>query len=389
VLIGLLAAGPFLHVVSVLAKQQFLGFGETSFASYVLHVGVGPVLAGLLLARHWNTRFGLYLFFAYQIWRGFRFESALLAGLSVVGILYLQRATMKRIYPEVDFPRMIRFLRSGPAADERASADLPKLRQGILGGLLGGLVFAAIMLVNRTLNDLGMMALPLIGSLVGQPSPWIGFVVHMLNSAVIGALYVLLFRRIEKGMVDGLHYGMMYGGVWWFVGPLTLMPLLLGMEVGSQWTLANVLRTFPSLIGHLVYGAILGMTVGAFRDRSLPVEVVAPKPTAPAPARAPREVRVREEVAEAPEAAPAAAFGAAPLWLTTGAITIVFLLNVIVFGYALTHGLPRAEMAATAVQEAPEAPAATSVPAAVPATASPDSAAPAAATPSEGAGESK
>jgi hypothetical protein len=94
----------------------------------------------------------------------------------------------------------------------------------------------------------------------------------MLNSGVIGALYVLVFARIEKGMVDGLHYGMMYGGIWWFVGPMTLMPLLLGMEVGSQWTLTNLFRTFPSLIGHLLYGAILGMTVGAFRDASLPVK---------------------------------------------------------------------------------------------------------------------
>lgn len=353
ILIGLLAAGPFLHVVSVLAKQQFLGFGETSFASYVLHVGVGPVLAGLLLARHWNTRFGLYLFFLYQIYRGIRFESVLLAGLAIVGILYLQRPTMKRIYPEVDFPRMLRFLRRETPPPAQLSPDLSKVRYGVLGGLLGGLVFAAVMLINRTLNDLGMMALPLIGSLVGQPSVWVGFVVHMLNSAVIGALYVLLFRRIEKGMVDGLHYGMLYGAVWWFVGPLTLMPLLLGMEVGSQWTIGNVLRTFPSLIGHLVFGAILGMTVGAFRDRSLPVAAPAAKRTAPTPAARPREaeVPIAAEAEAAEDRALAAPFGAAPLWLTLGAITIVFVLNVIVFGYALTHGLPRAEIAAT---EAPE-----------------------------------
>jgi uncharacterized membrane protein YagU involved in acid resistance len=146
-----------------------------------------------------------------------------------------------------------------------------KTWHGMLGGLIGGLVFAGIMVINGTLTRMGMLTLPLIGSLVGHPSAWVGFGVHMLNSTLIGALYVLLFKRLEKGMVDGLHYGLIYGAIWWFVGEMTLMPLLLGLELGSQWSLASALFLFPSLIGHLVYGAILGMTVGAFRDHSLEV----------------------------------------------------------------------------------------------------------------------
>ena len=41
--------------------------------------------------------------------------------------------------------------------------------------------------------------------------------------------------------------------MWWFVGPLTLLPILLGADL--NWTIdtANVL--LPSLIGHLLYGA--------------------------------------------------------------------------------------------------------------------------------------
>jgi len=156
--------------------------------------------------------------------------------------------------------------------------ERPKLRHGILGGLLGGLVFAGIMLINGTLNKMGMLTLPLIGRLVGSDSAWIGFLVHMVNSAVIGAGYILIFGRIEKGMVDGLHFGMIYGAIWWFIGPLTLMPKLLGEPIGATWNFDTALGMFPSFIGHIVYGAILGLTVGAARDMSLPIEAEGPRP---------------------------------------------------------------------------------------------------------------
>jgi hypothetical protein len=273
---ALLAACPFAQLAAVLTGQRFLGFGETTPVSYAVYLAVAPLLAGLLLARHRNTRFSLYLFLTFQIYRGIRFESIPLIVLAILGLVYMQRESTVRVYPRVDAQRILARWGWGRSHEANgspiASSGLPKFRHGFLGGLIGGLVFALIMLVNGTLTDLGMMTLPLIGKMVGHPSAWVGFGVHMLNSGVIGALYVLVFARIEKGMVDGLHYGLMYGAIWWFVGPMTLMPLLLGMEVGSQWTLSSVFRTFPSLIGHLLYGAILGMTVGAFRDASLPVQ---------------------------------------------------------------------------------------------------------------------
>lgn len=45
-----------------------------------------------------------------------------------------------------------------------------------------------------------------------------------------------------------------------FVGPLTLMPLFMGMGVGAAWNLSAVTQAMPSLIGHLIFGGILGWT---------------------------------------------------------------------------------------------------------------------------------
>ncbi len=132
---------------------------------------------------------------------------------------------------------------------------------GAYGGLLGGLVFGAMMAK--------MGVLPMIGNMVGQPSVTVGFLVHMANSAIIGAGFAVLFHRFSTRITRGLRYGLLYGGIWWVLGPLTLMPLFLGMGLGVNWNAAAAAKMFPSLIGHLLYGAILGISYSWFQARAL------------------------------------------------------------------------------------------------------------------------
>lgn len=42
--------------------------------------------------------------------------------------------------------------------------------------------------------------------------------------------------------------------LWWFLGPLTLLPILLGRPVA--WDVATAQALIPSLLGHLAYGAV-------------------------------------------------------------------------------------------------------------------------------------
>ncbi|WP_166785450.1 hypothetical protein [Cryobacterium cryoconiti] len=46
------------------------------------------------------------------------------------------------------------------------------------------------------------------------------------------------------------------GAIWWGLGPLVMMPLMLGMPLGVLDT-----TSVFSLMGHLIYGATLGLTV--------------------------------------------------------------------------------------------------------------------------------
>ncbi len=133
------------------------------------------------------------------------------------------------------------------------------IRIGVYGGWLGGVVFGAMMAM------MGM--LPMIGKMVGHPSAVTGFLVHLVISAVIGASFAVLFDRLVQGVSSGLGYGVLYGGIWWLLGPLTLMPFMMGMGFGVNWNATAASQMLPSLIGHLIYGGILGVSYAWLRSR--------------------------------------------------------------------------------------------------------------------------
>ena len=126
------------------------------------------------------------------------------------------------------------------------------LKWGVYGGVAGGLIFGGMM------GTMGMLTM--IGQMVGQPSAFIGFAVHMVNSVIIGVGFALVLGPVVGGIGSGLTTGLAYGAVWWVLGPLTLMPLFMGMGLGVNWNSVAAVAMLPSLVGHLMYGGILGLT---------------------------------------------------------------------------------------------------------------------------------
>ncbi len=136
-----------------------------------------------------------------------------------------------------------------------------ELKLGAYGGVAGGLIFGGMM---------GMMGmLPMIGSMVGQPTAAAGFAVHMANSVIIGIGFAIVLGRFLSGIGSGLGAGLLYGGAWWILGPLTLMPLLMGMGLGVNWNAAAAAAMLPSLVGHLMYGGVLGLVYAWLRHRDV------------------------------------------------------------------------------------------------------------------------
>ena len=145
--------------------------------------------------------------------------------------------------------------------DEEIKMSARELKLGAYGGFAGGLLFGAMM---------GMMGmLPMIGSMVGQPTAGVGFVLHMVNSVIIGAGFAVVLGRFVSGTSSGVGLGLAYGGVWWILGPLTLMPLFMGMGFGVNWNAAAAVAMLPSLVGHLMYGGVLGLVYTWLRHRDV------------------------------------------------------------------------------------------------------------------------
>ncbi|WP_214317738.1 hypothetical protein [Nonomuraea sediminis] len=118
--------------------------------------------------------------------------------------------------------------------------------RGAVSGLVGGLVFGAVM------AQIGF--LPTVAAIVRTDSVALGFAVHMLFAAIIGAIFGLLVERQHTAARELLFWGLVYGALWWFLGPLTLLPILLGRPV--IWDLTSGQSLTPSFFGHLAYGAV-------------------------------------------------------------------------------------------------------------------------------------
>lgn len=143
-----------------------------------------------------------------------------------------------------------------------------KVAAGIVAGLVAGVVFGAMMtMMTAPAPDGGrvpMMAM--VAQVVGSTSLAVGWVYHLFNSAVIGGLFGWLLGRRVQGFGGGLGWGALYGVAWWILGGLILMPVLLGMPAFAPLAMSPMrMVAMASLVGHLVYGLILGAVLAWLR----------------------------------------------------------------------------------------------------------------------------
>jgi len=140
-----------------------------------------------------------------------------LVGHVVYGLLVgLSYATLDRLW--VGF-----FIESDPLNREPEGAGTRTLRSlgwGAVASIVGGMLFSLVMASTGALSR--------VASIVGGTSPVVGFFVHLVISAPIGLSYGVLFQRESPNVGAGVVWGMLFGLLWWFLGPLTLFPIMWG-----------------------------------------------------------------------------------------------------------------------------------------------------------------
>lgn len=136
-----------------------------------------------------------------------------------------------------------------------------RIGASIVAGLIGGVVFGLMMqMMMAPTPDGGQMPMmAMIGQIVGSPSVGVGWLYHLFNSAVIGAIFGWLLGDRVRGYASAFGWGAAYGFAWWILGGLILMPLFLGMSPFAPLLMPPMrMVAMGSLIGHLIFGMILG-----------------------------------------------------------------------------------------------------------------------------------
>jgi hypothetical protein len=136
----------------------------------------------------------------------------------------------------------------------RPGASSARVAAGAMGGVVGGLLFGVLMLGHFIADaDTGRTGMAqLIMQFLGTSSPTVVWAVHIATSLALGVVFGLIFAptSFRSSLIAGVCYALMAG----FIGSQLVLRTLLGYPVVFD---AGAMFAF---IGHLVYGAGLGLT---------------------------------------------------------------------------------------------------------------------------------
>lgn len=137
-----------------------------------------------------------------------------------------------------------------------------KLMAGAAAGVAAGIVFGMMMQMMLAPTPEGgeMPMMAMVAMVVGSQSLVVGWLYHLVNSAVIGALFGALLGGRSRTYGSGAGLGALWGFVWWVLGGLILMPVLLDMPPFASLRMPEMRPVaIGSLVGHLIFGVILGV----------------------------------------------------------------------------------------------------------------------------------
>ncbi len=141
----------------------------------------------------------------------------------------------------------------------------PNPGRAALGGFTGTLVMTAMMYwVAPAMMGMRMDIAAMLGSMLG--GSWAaGMAMHfVLGSVVFPAIYsYLLYERLPGSPAAR---GTLWGVILWVLAQVVVMPMM-GGGVFSR-AMGGAMAAFGSLVGHLVYGALLGAIAGSPRLRT-------------------------------------------------------------------------------------------------------------------------
>ena len=137
-------------------------------------------------------------------------------------------------------------------------------KAGVVAGLTGGVGMSIVMLAMGAMPVIAA-AIPGLYTLAPPANPAVGLVVHLSHAAVLGVVFagVVTAAGVEEPRRTVL-VGLAYGVVAWLLLAVLVMPVwLAAVGFPNAPPFPNV--SVPSLLWHLVYGAVTGAVFAAVR----------------------------------------------------------------------------------------------------------------------------
>ena len=149
------------------------------------------------------------------------------------------------------------------------------ISRGAVSGLLAGAAFGFLLQMMTVPAPGGerVPAITLVALTVGSTNVLVGWGIHLFNGAIVGALFGAFPGRLVETLLGGLFWGALYGVAWWVLSSLVLFPLGVPL-LAPGWVDAMGSVAAESLVGHLVYGLILGTCYDALRRPAVSEEPV-------------------------------------------------------------------------------------------------------------------
>jgi len=134
----------------------------------------------------------------------------------------------------------------------------PNLTRAILGGFAGTLAITFLMYVGAPM--MGLPKMDIAAMLGGMLGGWaMGMTMHFINGTVI---FPLIYAYVLSQKLPGAPYlkGIQWGVILWIMAQLIVMPMMGAGVFGLK--MGGFLPAIGSLMGHVVYGALLGLIAG-------------------------------------------------------------------------------------------------------------------------------
>ncbi len=144
------------------------------------------------------------------------------------------------------------------------------LKRGALAGLIAGAVFGLVLQLASFRTPAGnrVLMMQVIGEMQGFRGLFFGWAYHLFDCTIMGTVYGVLFGARTFSYKEALKYGALFGVACWILGGLFLMPIFFGMSLFSPNTLEPIAPVaVQSLIGHFLFGGLLGATFVGLGNR--------------------------------------------------------------------------------------------------------------------------